>query len=459
MRRKFVFGLGLAGVLTGAGASLAQFAADRAPTPPVSPSTPPALPAGVLPPGVRPALPAPPGGVVTPVGGINTPNTTAGYPGVTPAVAREPVAPPPPTDLEIRSALGANHPWAVKPEHGAFFILMKSYSRPSRPTPQDSGPSARVMAEELAAEIRDLYKVQALLYEHVSADRKAEMASIAAARERARVFASQLDKYRQDAQLKGMTFLEEDSNRIKVHFKTVNYQDQIAVLVGGFKTEEDARKALNTVRTWPAPKNKNLMDGAVIQRPGPEGKPVQVAAFLNPYLTAHVVPNPTVARAADPIEGATVDPFVVKLNEGTQHSLLKAKKNWTLGVKSFTSPVEISSRDTGTGTVMRPFGFGGKGADVLRASAEQAEQLAETLRKMRGPGVPPGGFEAFVLHTRTASIVTVGQFDGPDDPALGQTKQLLTKMTLKASEDEKGYRPVASAPELFGNMMPIPIPH
>ncbi|MCE9566629.1 MAG: hypothetical protein K8U57_31790 [Planctomycetes bacterium] len=441
MRHKFAFGLGLAGVLTGAGAVAAQqFATDRpltAPTSPLPSNFQPVKPGG----GVPASPPTPFGGPVTPAGSI--------VPVQTPA-------PPPPTDLEIRSALGANHPWAVKPEHGAFFICIKSYSRPNKPTATDSGPTAREMAEELATEIRDLYKVQALLYEYVSAERRAEMASIAAARERARVFASQLEKYKQDAQLKGMSFLEED--RVKVRFKTMNYQDQIAVLIGGFKTDEDARKALNTVRTWRAPKNMMLMDGAVLERPGKDGKLEFTSARLNPYLTAHVVPNPAIARTADPAEAQAIDPFIVKLNEGRPLSLLNAKKAWTLGVKSFTAPVEISSKDSGSGGVMRS-GGSGKGADILRASVEQAEQLAKALRDMRGNGIPPGGFEAFVLHTRTASIVTVGQFDSPNDPALTQTKQMLTRMTLKASEDKDGFRPVGNAPELFGNMMPVPIPH
>lgn len=444
MRRKIVFGLGLAGVLTGAGTSAAQFAADRVPAPPTLPVSP--VPVQSARPTAPVALPAPAGGV----GAVPTS-------GVQPAggVVEAPSASPPPTDLEIRSALGANHPWAVKPEHGAYFILVKSYSRPNRPTPQDSGPSARTLAEELAGEIRNSFKVQALLYEYVSAERKAEMASIAAARERARVFASQVDKYKKQAALQDMVFLEPDN---RVHFKTVNYQDQIAVLVGGFKSDEDARKALDTLRKWPSPKNKNLMDGAVVQRANKDGKVLLEEGHLNPYLTAHVVPNPAVTRAGDAAPAAPVDPFIVKLNEGRPYSLLKAKKSWTLGVKSFTAPVEIVGKDAGTG-LMRATGSAGKGADVLKAGAEQAEKLAEALRAMRGRGVPADGFEAFVLHTRTASVVTIGQFDGPDDPALIQTKQLLAAMKVNTSEDKGGLRPVMNAPSLFDNLIPVPVPH
>jgi hypothetical protein len=66
--------------------------------------------------------------------------------------------------------------------------------------------------------------------------------------------------------------------------------------------------------------------------------------------------------------------------------------------------------------------------------------------------------EGFVLHTRNASLVTVGQFDGPNDPALLQTKQLLSSMRLNITEDKNGTRPVTNAPSLFGNLIPIPIP-
>ena len=52
---------------------------------------------------------------------------------------------------------------------------------------------------------------------------------------------------------------------------------------------------------------------------------------------------------------------------------------------------------------------------------------------MRGPAVngqtgAPLNLEAFVLHTRSASLVTVGQFDGPDDPALHATKRILASV-------------------------------
>ncbi len=467
MRRKLVFGLGLAGVLSGS--AFGQLAADRVPSSPspMNPATPapgvpgnsggtpaasPTMPAPPpLPPGVRPIGSTTTGGAyVPPVGGIGTLPTPGGS-GIAPTT---PPAPSPPMDTTIPSALGPNHPWAVKAEDGAYFICVKSYSRPSRPDESDHGPTARELAEALATDIRDLYRVQAFLFEYVSEERKAEMAALAAARERGRLFASQIEKYKQDAELKGMVFLEED--RIKIHYKTVKYNDQIAVLVGGFKSDKDARTALTEVRKWLPPKNKNLMDGAAIGRIGKDGKQEVADSYLNPYISAHVVPNPMIARAPQAADTG-IDPFIVKLNADRPYNLLKATKSWTLAVKSFSAPVEIVGRDGDGAGLMRKTSEH-KGAEALQAGWVQAESMAKALREMKGPGGQSLGLEAFVLHTNNASIVTIGQFDGPNDPALLQLQQLLTGMKMNVTEDKAGTRQTSNTPTLFGKMIPIPIP-
>ena len=56
----------------------------------------------------------------------------------------------PPVNVEIKTAIPANHEWLLKPQHGSYFISAKSFARPPRPTPEDQGPSALAMAEALA---------------------------------------------------------------------------------------------------------------------------------------------------------------------------------------------------------------------------------------------------------------------------------------------------------------------
>jgi len=387
--------------------------------------------------------------------------------GERPAVAELPGVVPPPegtppasarattlADLELRTALPADHPWRLQPSTGPWFILVKSYSRPSRSgRGEETGPTALELAEALAREIRETHRVQAWLFEYISEERKQQMVAIAAARQRARLYAQELEKIRQQALLHGMEFLEPDR---KLRLPAIQYNDQIGVFIGPFQTQEDASKALALVKKWPAPRTQvrgtSLMDWGSIVRPGPDGKPVLEQGYLNPYVTAIVAPNPTVRRPV-PASGG-LDPFIVQLNEGRPYNLLQARKGWTLAIKSFSAPVQLLT--PGSDSAVRKPNTSTSAADVLQAAAEQAESLARTLRELKYPDGRPMGLEAFVLHTRTSSIVTVGQFDGPNDPELLRVQRILN--SLKVTEDRQGLKPAVQAPSLFDTMIPIPIP-
>lgn len=394
-----------------------------------------------------------------PVAGGGTGNRPAvtELPGVVPTP--EGAFPPPArsttlAELELRTALPADHPWRLQPSTGPWFILVKSYSRPARSgRAEDTGPSALELAEALAREIRETHRVQAWLFEYISEERKQQMEAIAAARERARLYAQELEKIRQQAQLNGLEFLEPDR---KVRLPAIQYHDQIGVFIGPFQTQEDASKALAVVKKWPAPRTQvrgtSLMDWGSLVRPGPDGKPVLEQGYLNPYVTAIVAPNPTVRRPMAASGG--LDPFIVQLNEGRPYNLLQARKGWTLAIKSFSAPVQLLT--PGSDSVVRRPKTSSSAADVLQAAAEQAESLARTLRELKYPDGRPMGLEAFVLHTRTASIVTVGQFDGPHDPELLRIQRILN--SLKVTEDRHGLKPAVQAPSLFDTMIPIPIP-
>jgi hypothetical protein len=456
MRWKFVFGFGIAGAV--AGSALGQFAVDR--TPQIQPGS--GIPAAapqqpvnsIVPAGFQPVTPTTLGGAYTPpVGGLPTAGARpATNQFLSPDLPVRPITAPP--RIEIESALGPNHEWALKPEHGPYFILVKSYSRPHTPTPEDQGLSARALGEMLAGDIRQLYKVQAFLYEYISEERKAEAAALAAERERGRQFVDQMENRKKQSELQGMGFMDPD-NRIR--FKTVNYRDQIAVMVGGFKSEEDAKKALLVMRTWKPPEQKILMDAAVVSNLSTDGKNARIEnGRLNPYLSATVVSNPLIPRQIQ--EGPShADPFIVKLNEGCPYNLFKATKAWTLAVKSFNAPVQLVGKDADQ-NVMAKSGSS-KGGNALLAGAAQAEAMAKMLREMKDGKGQPLRLEAFVLHTRHSSIVTVGQFDSPNDPALLQTENLLMSMKLKMSEDQMGIKLVGNGPGLFdAKLLPILIP-
>jgi hypothetical protein len=483
MRRKLVLGVGLAALVGGSAAG--QFAVDRAPAagaPPATlpgglqpapapvlggyqPLTPPAAPAVPASPGYTPTYSAPAarGAYVPPVDGLRSP--TYGAPASTygsPTPAPVPTFSAIPVNVEIPLALRKDHPWLLKPEHGPYFIMVKSYVRPAQGSKAEKeaqergekGLTARELAEGLASEIRDTYRVQAFLYEYISEERKAEERALIAARQKAATeYVGQLEALKQKAQLQGMDFINPDN---KLRVRTHDHRDQIGVLVGGFQTEADALKALLQLKKWPTPKNEVLLDKGLILTTA-NGKQTSEAAAINPYAGAFVVPNPAIVKAVQPGgRAAGLEPFVVKLNEGRPHNLLKATKPWTLAVKSFTAPVEIVNKDSDT-SLMRKMGMG-KGTDALLAGELQAEALAKALRGMKGSGGQSLNLEAFVLHTRNASLVTVGQFDGPDDPALLATKRLLGGITANVSEDQAGLRKAMNVPSLFDNMVAMPVP-
>jgi hypothetical protein len=380
-------------------------------------------------------------------------------PGAVPNLAALPV------NIEIPTALPRDHPWLLKPEYGPYFIMVKSYVRPGKDSKGareegDKWVSAVALAEALARDIRETHHVQAFLYEYISEERKAEMRAYLSAKQKAQTeYLAQLRAIEQKAQLQGSDFVTPDN---KLRMRMLDYRDQIGVLVGGFQSDTDARKALTTLKTWPAPKNEGLLDKGVVSiRPTADSQRTSGAAFFNPYETAFVVPNPASTKAAQPSARQGLDPFIVKLNEGHPYNLLKATKAWTLGVKSFTAPVELTNNDQEMSMARKLWGANqssSKGGDALAAGAEQAESLAKVLRTLKGPHGEALNLEAFVLHTRTASIVTVGQFDAPDDPALLATKRLLSGIRANVSEDQTGLKPVRNTPTLFDTMLPIPIP-
>ena len=114
---------------------------------------------------------------------------------------------------------------------------------------------------------------------------------------------------------------------------------------------------------------------------------------------------------------------------------------------------------------MRKMGLTHSG-NALTAGAAQAETLAKALRSLKGPSRESLNLEAFVLHARTGSIVTVGQFDAPNDPALIQTQRLLSSIKFHVSRDEGGVQAVTNMPSVIGtddqkhgwSFVPVPVP-
>lgn len=406
MRIGLVFGAGVAGLCVSANLTPAQFAGGRQPGTGV-----PQLPAGLQP--AAPVAYQPPAGPVA----------RASYPSAAPAEAP--------------------HPWLVKPENGAWMILVRGYV----------GADARKLAEQLCKEIRETHKVAAYLYERNGPERRKELELQEAIRrkaeEDAQPFLQTIEQARKKAEQDGHTFVP-SAPKLKVPKPLNPLPEQWAVLIGGFPDGDAARRGLAVVKKYPSPKDPALLQEAFIAETTPDKvTKVERHVYLNPYATALVVPNPTVPQATE--DKGKLDAFMVQMNKDVPNSLLGATKQWTLLVKTFSTPMKLVGKDGGANVFDKAGGLFGK-KNMLDLTAAQALQLCEALRHK---DMKPAPLEAFVLHHRTGSLVTVGQFDAPDDPELLKLQQTLRGMTFKVF-DEKTR--TTTTERMFDSVSPFPVP-
>jgi hypothetical protein len=314
----------------------------------------------------------------------------------------------------------ATSDYTVTPQVGPWMILVASYR----------GEEARLKAEEMCQELRSM-KVPAYLYNRAEVEQRKEAERVAAIRE----------QHKEQLRASG---LPEDT---KIPIKRIRIEDQLAVLVGGFKDDVAARKCLDEIRKL-KPSEKLQLKAWV---PGPDGKMSEQP--VNPFQGAFVCRNPSVPVEKAGSDGAP-DPRLKEYNAGESYSLLKCPKPWTLVVRSYQGVAVVESQSAAK-SVMSKF-VGSKSGDLLNANARMAHQLAESLRtKQKGQiGL---GLEAYVLHTEYSSYVTVGGYDGPDDPKLHQMQQTLMS-EMNNPNTSLGKLNIIGNLQLLPQPLPMPVP-
>jgi hypothetical protein len=310
-----------------------------------------------------------------------------------------------------------NNEYVVTPDAGAWMVIVQSYS----------GDMARDQAHKLVLELRSRYNLQAYVFNRGKEEREKQEAEMRKRRQ-------QLDEYiRQNGLQPGMPL----PNR------HVRIDEQYAVLVGdSYKDMESARKALDRLRKLPTP-SKELVDKIVVagNYDATTGKPTQVESVpVNPFLRAFVVPNPTV-----PVQKPEEKPdtFLKQLNAEEPYSVFTCGKPWTLAVKEFYGENRVIPRSTPVELFEKLLGK--KGPDTLNASAMQAHELAKVMRKYMN-------LDAYVLHTRHGSVVTIGGYDSKDDPRLVQNQKRFTNFQFVTQQQGGAQR----APDI--RFFPIPLP-
>jgi hypothetical protein len=225
-------------------------------------------------------------------------------------------------------------------------------------------------------------------------------------------------------------------------------EEQLAVLIGGYKDVDAASSELKKVRKWDLPdiklkSGKPAFDTYDVYEPVPDKKSYDVKRYpVNPFHTAFVIRNPAIVQDHKPV--AKVDPLWKKLNADEPRSLYKCPKPWTLAVQEFRG-TQILQTSGSSGGILDKLGFGDHNLGRrLDCSAKMAEDLCDMFRKL--------GFKSYVLHTRTHSVVTVGEFISRDDPAIGQMQEKLNRFTFKTQSGETPFK-------LFAKALPMEVPH
>lgn len=298
--------------------------------------------------------------------------------------------------------------YTIRPEAGPWMIYVHSYT----------GPKAKELAHEMCLEIRSKYNLPAWIFNRGEEERQKQREYV----EKIRNLTDQTP-----------------GARIRV----VHIEEQCAVLVGGYKDMDAARSALDGIKRLKPPEKKHLLDvvtvvGQAKTDNDKSKEALQSARYVNPFVSSFVTRNPTVQPEKPAQDPTKADKLLRDLNDGRPYNLLANRRPWTLAVKEFQGASVIQSKSSSNSSFMEMLGFGKKSGELLNAGALQAEEIARVLRELK--------FDAYVLHTRFSSVVTVGGFESKEDPQMAQLAQKLGGAK---------FGPI----DLFVRPLPMPVPH
>lgn len=230
--------------------------------------------------------------------------------------------------------------------------------------------------------------------------------------------------------------------------------DEAAVLVGNVPTIDDAEKLLKQVKKI-KPKTVDALPSIWGHRKGQGLYRAQITA--NPLIPAqNLFPglNPEKAGALPTAAGQVFDPYVAtaalaqtqkkpddllkRMNAGP-HSIYKCSGTYTLPVAEFRgrSTANIGDpRFSNTGFLKK---------SPLAKAGDDAEDLAAKLAKcqlMRG-------YEPYVFHDRDRSVVTIGAFNGPNDPNLVRLREIIPRLIYEMLDRRMTLIPLAPSPTLM----------
>jgi len=221
-------------------------------------------------------------------------------------------------------------------------------------------------------------------------------------------------------------------------------EDRICVIAGNYSNINNriAQKTLSYVKTI----HPKSWEKGGIYKPTP-GRP-------GPLSGAFMSINPKLSP--EDVAQRKIDPLLLRLNSRQRFSLLQSRGKYSLSVASFFGSM---STKTGSFSNVRRLLQSKKehrNGPTLDDAAENANELVQALRsgnylvidirKTRPPHqivtYPGKKMDAFVLHKKYKSIVTVGVFDQQNDPRI---RSLFETFGAKQVRDNRGQ--VGSMPQ------------
>lgn len=190
--------------------------------------------------------------------------------------------------------------------------------------------------------------------------------------------------------------------------KNLRRVKSLCVLAGNYNdiNEKVAQDSLEWVKKL---KPKSFQDGVYFQ-PTP-GRP-------NPLSGAFLTMNPMLS-SKEIEQKQTVDPLLVKLNSGERNSLFENKGEFTLVIARFYGKHINVKQAEEESTISKFFNKA-----TLDDAAIGARELVSVLRGNYDRETTNfNNVDAYIWHDHHESIVTVGSFSSPNDPAVKVYKQ------------------------------------
>ena len=316
-----------------------------------------------------------------------------------------------------------NKAYPVTPEVGPWMICAAHFN----------GVSAPQLAHQMVMLIRSRYNMPAYIFNYADEERKRQRA----------LLEQQAPAFVTPEALPGEVVVP-----IPRHRLTIRVEEQCAVMIGGYADEKTAHEALVYVKKLPPPDLK-VPEGA----PAPFDAVVNErgeAKYINPFSAqSMVVRNPSIPHETHVMQPKD-DPFLKTLNADEEYSMLNCPGKWTLAVKEYVGASAVENKPTNVGPIQSFFGGKTKTGESLALAANNAHELAKTLTQLK--------FDAYVLHTRTSSVVSIGAFNDANDPAMQNYRDRinqLRKLNAQAQKDPSQKDPLG----LFPVLWPVEAPH